>query len=114
MTEEEGANLAREMQRAVDHAIVGTHFFSEDPLPIHVEVSVDPTTNLVLLNVDERLGPSALTGEFDDFDSHLTSALWPFLQHIDGVTGIDFRFGGFDADHWPVNRRPETSTGLPR
>ena len=114
MTEDERATLVREMQRAVDNAIVGAHFFSEDPLPIHVEVSVDPVTNLVLLNVDERLGPSALTGEFDDFDSHLTSALWPLLQRIDGVTGIDFRFGGFDADHWPINRRPETSTSRQR
>ncbi|NII52792.1 N-acetylmuramoyl-L-alanine amidase [Luteibacter sp. SG786] len=109
MTEDERANLVREMQRAVDNAIIGAHFFSEDPLPIHVEVSVDPMTNLVLLNVDERLGPDALTSEFDDFAAHLSSALWGLMERIDGVTGIDFRFGGFDADHWPINRRPEAS-----
>lgn len=109
MTEDERATLVREMQRAVDNAIIGAHFFSEDPLPIHVEVSVDPMTNLVLLNVDERLGPDALTSEFNDFAAHLSSALWRLMERIDGVTGIDFRFGGFDADHWPINRRPEAS-----
>ena len=110
MTETERHDLVVEMQRALDDAMVGAHFFSEDPLPVHVEVSVDPATNLVLINVDERLGPEALTGEFNDFASHLASALWSLMERIDGVTGINFRFGGFDADHWPINRRPEAST----
>jgi len=110
MTEDERQALVMEMQRVIDNAMIGAHFFSEDPLPVHVEVSVDPATNLVVLNVDERLGPDALTGEFDDFASHLSNALWMLMERIDGVTGIDFRFGGFDADHWPINRRPEPST----
>lgn len=108
MTEVERHELADEMRRAIDDAIVGRQFFSEDPLPIHVEVSVDPTTNLVIINVDDRFGPAALTAEFDDFDHHVTNALWPLFERIDGVTGVSFRFGGFDADHWPINRRPES------
>jgi len=110
MTEAERHDLADEIRRTIDDAMVGRQFFSEDPLPIHVDVSVDPATNLVLLNVDERLGPSALTAEFHDFGNHITNALRSLLERIDGVTGIDFRFGGFDADHWPINRQPESPT----
>ncbi|MGE7138607.1 hypothetical protein ACQKIE_13360 [Luteibacter sp. NPDC031894] len=105
MTEGERLALVADLQLALDNAMVGRNFFSEVPLPVRAEVSLDPATNLVVINVDERLGPEALSGEFDDFDSHITNALWILLERIDGVTGIDFRFGEFDADHWPANRR---------
>lgn len=98
MTADERMSLVAEMQLAVDGVLIAKQYFADDPLPIHATVSLNPDTNLVVLDLDERLAPNALSGEMEDMGDLIRGSLEPYMGQIEGVTGISYLFGGRDID----------------
>lgn len=100
MTIDERIELAQEMESITNDLLNQKPYFADDPLPIHAKISLDPVLNLVVIDLDERLGPSAVSAEMEELGSAVSNALWHLLGRIDGVTGVTYRFGGLEIEHW--------------
>jgi hypothetical protein len=104
MSAEERTSLLHDIEKSVDTALSGRSFSEDDALPITANVHLDSDTNLVVVDLDERLGPKALSDDMQDLAELVRYHVIIHLDRIDGITGIHYTYGGFDREHWPQNR----------
>lgn len=109
MTTEERQMVVAEMQGGLDDLLLGRKFFDGDDLPVTAKVSIDEPNNVIVVDLDERLGPRAYTAESEDMNQLIFNSLINFVEKIDGLTGITYRYGGHEPEYWPANRLPVVS-----
>lgn len=100
MTQSERDLLAARMEIAVNEFTIRGGFFEDDPLPVHVKVTIDPVKNYIFLDLDERLGPKSDSPEMEDFGDSLRFTLEKFTDHIKGGVVLDHLFGGKSSTYW--------------
>jgi N-acetylmuramoyl-L-alanine amidase len=108
MTSDERQAMVADLQARIDEYTKTKRFFEDDPSPVNVKVSLDEPGNYIVLDLGERLGPRAYEAEAEDMTDLLFNRVWPYLERIDGPTGVRFLYGGHEPEHWPENRYPES------
>lgn len=111
MTEVERAFLAAEMEVAANEVGKKGGFFYDDKLPVHVKIKLDPSSNSVYIDLDERLGQNSDGAEAEDLTDSLRFALERYTNRINGTVTLRYTYGGKPMTFWypefeePVIRR---------
>lgn len=108
MTYDERRVMVAEMQRVLDVAMTEKQFYPDESLPLVVKVGLDESGNVITVDFDERFAERAYDVQTADMSDFVFGRLWPFMEKIDGTTGVRFLYGGRDPEYWPENRRPES------
>lgn len=82
-------------------------YLEDDPLPIHIKSVFDVGSNRLIMDMDERLGPTSGDGSLEDLQLDIREAIQPLIKDIPGLRGIEWRFGGKEMYHWFPDDRPE-------
>lgn len=109
VTTEERQMVVAEMQGDLDDLLLGRKFFDGDDLPVTAKVSIDEPNKVIVVDLDERLGPRAYTAESEDMNQLIFNSLINFVEKIDGMTGITYRYGGHEPEYWSANSLPVVS-----
>ncbi|KJV37292.1 N-acetylmuramoyl-L-alanine amidase family protein [Luteibacter yeojuensis] len=109
MSAEERTSLLHDIETSVATALGGRSFSEDDALPVTARIRLDSDTNLVVVDLDERLGPKALSDDMQDLAELVRYHVIIHLDRIDGITGIHYTYGGFDREHWPENQKGDQS-----
>lgn len=113
MEPEERKVLIVEMQRRLDDGVAGKQFFESFPWPLSTIVGLDEARNVITVDLDQRLVDLAASAEGEDLSDCVVDVLWPLMQRIDGVMGIEFLYGGREVEPLressPVVSEPSTS-----
>jgi len=106
--------LERRIDEIANRAANAKPFIYEDSLPIHIKSSFDPVNESLIMNTDERLGPSAGSPDVEDMQSAVRQAISPLIEGIPSFWGVDWRYGGKDIYFWfpqdRVRRDPQSRT----
>ncbi len=110
MSPEERTLLVSQMNASVKAVGDKGFFYYEDPLPVTALVSLDIDNNVVVIDLDERIGPRAERSETEDFLDTIRFSILEHYDRIEGMMGIRFLFGGKPSTHWfpePAQDEPD-------
>jgi len=108
MSLEERATLVKEMNESASQVGGKGFFYYEDPSPVSISVSLDVDKNVVVVDLDERIGPLAERSETEDLLDSIRFSIMKQYDRIDGLMGIQFLYGGKPSTHWfPVAQLDE-------
>jgi hypothetical protein len=100
MTPDERQVMVAEMQVALDEALSGKQFIEDYPWPIVATVSLSEADNVIVVDLDRRILDYTSLSESEDMGDYIFNRLWPFLERIDGSTGVRFLYGGHEEAYW--------------
>ncbi|UPG95395.1 hypothetical protein [Luteibacter aegosomatissinici] len=100
MTTDERQVMVAGMQIALDEALSGKHFIEDYPWPIVATVSLSEADNVIVVDLDRRILDYTSLSESEDMGDYIFNRLWPFLERIDGSTGVRFLYGGHEEEYW--------------
>jgi N-acetylmuramoyl-L-alanine amidase len=108
MSLEERTILVNEMNVSANQVGGKGFFYYEDPSPVSISVTFDVENNVVIVDLDERIGPLSERSETEDLLDSIRFSIMKQYDRVDGLMGIQFLYGGKPSTHWfPVTQLDE-------
>ncbi|QDE38526.1 hypothetical protein FIV34_04575 [Luteibacter pinisoli] len=115
MTPDERQVMVAQMQVTLDEALSGKQLIEDYPWPIVATVNLSDADNVIVVDLDRRILDYTSLSESEDMGDYIFNRLWPFLERIDGSTGVRFLYGGHEEEYWSgkpgIDAMPRTTSG---